>query len=132
MDDAPKKTTRKKRVSVSLTPLHGVPERKRIDLAFRQIRACGGITMSHACCTDCAWKALKAKGAEESCTVAITTQEVENVAFQEGSDWMTGPLAIYHSGNSKMICDALEAHHLWVIWEGNDRESIVVLPSRVH
>lgn len=102
-------------------------ERTRLRRAFRAIKEAGGMTVTGMCCQTCSWAALRERGADTDTTVAIHHAQGTNAAFGLGR--MIAPLHIYHGGNSRFVCQALENEGLRVEWAGNDDEAIVVLPD---
>ena len=103
------------------------PERTRLRRAFQAIRDAGGMTQTGMCCPDCSLAALRDRGADTDTTIAIHHAQGTDAAFTRGR--MTAPLHIYHAGNSRLVCQALENEGLRVEWTGNDDDTIAVLPD---
>ena len=110
--------------------MHHAPERTRLRRAFRAIRDAGGMTHTGACCPNCSLNAFHERGADTDTTIAIQYAEDVAEAFKRGR--MVAPLHIYHAGNSRLVCQALEAEGLRVEWTGNDEDAMAVLPDWRH
>lgn len=106
------------------------PERIRLRRAFDAIKAAGGMTVTGMCCPDCSLAALIDRGADPDTTIAFHHAQSVALAWpRKVGGRMVEPLHIYHGGNSRMVCEALENEGLRVEWAGNDDEAIVVLPD---